>query len=144
MSRRGFTLLEMLVATVIMAVAVVTMLSALSTSLRNASKLTDADRLAMLAKRKMDELLLETRLPHGVPLEGAWDPALAGGQPAGWRATVTAFEFPPGAGPGSPALERLQLEVWLGGGDRRRVLVLEGFRKGFVFPQDVAAQGAAP
>jgi general secretion pathway protein I len=144
MSRRGFTLLEMLVATVIMAVAVVTMLSALSTSLRNASKLTDADRLAMLAKRKMDELLLEPRLPHGVPLEGMWDPALAGGQPAGWRVTVGAFEFPPGSGPGSPALERVQLEVWLGEGFRRRALVMEGFRKGVVFPQEAAAQGAAP
>ncbi len=144
MSRRGFTLLEMLVATTIMAVAVVTMLSALSTSLRNASKLTDADRLAMLAKRRMDELLLESRLPRGVPLEGVWDPALAGGQPAGWRAVVQAFEFPPGAGPGAPALERVQLDVWLGEGDRRRGMTLEGFRKGFLLPQDVAGQGAAP
>jgi len=144
MNRRGFTLLEMLVATTIMAVAVTALLSSLSASLRNASKLTDADRAAMLARRKMDELLLDSRLPHGVAVEGVWDPALAGGQRAGWRAVVTAFEFPPGSAPGALALERVQLEVWLGEGDRRRSLVLEGFRKGVVLPQDLAGQGAAP
>ena len=40
-SRRGFTLLEVMVATTIMGIAVVTLLSALSTSVRNATRLTD-------------------------------------------------------------------------------------------------------
>jgi type II secretion system protein I len=41
MNRRGFTLLEVLVATVIMATAVIALLSNLSTSLNNAARLTD-------------------------------------------------------------------------------------------------------
>jgi prepilin-type N-terminal cleavage/methylation domain-containing protein len=144
MNRRGFTLLEMLVATVIMAVVVAGALSALSTSLSNASRLTEADRLAMLGRRKMDELLLATRVPHGIAIEGQWDPVLTGGQPAGWRAVFSAFEYVPGSAPGAPALERVQLEVWMESGERRRSLTLEGFRKGVVQPQDLMGQGAAP
>ncbi len=61
MKSRGFTLLEMLVATLIMGIAVVALLSNISTSLRHASRVTDNDRAALAAKRKMDELLLDTR-----------------------------------------------------------------------------------
>jgi general secretion pathway protein I len=132
--RIGFTLLEVLVATVIMAIAVTGLLSSLSTSLRNAARLSDADRSAMLAKQKMDELLLETRLPRGLAFEGTWDPVFTGGQPAGWRALVTPFEFAPGSGPGAEALERVQLEVWFGPQERRRRFALEGFRRGQIRP----------
>ena len=55
--RRGFTLLEVMVATTIMGIAVVTLLSALSTSVRNATRLTDYDRAVLLARAKMDALL---------------------------------------------------------------------------------------
>src|SRR5205814_2063081 len=65
-SRRGFTLLEVLVATTIMGVAVVTLLSALSTSVRNATRLTDYDRAALLARAKMDALLVDPALPRRV------------------------------------------------------------------------------
>ncbi len=61
MKPRGFTLLEMLVATAIMGIAVVALLANISTSMQNASRLTDYDRAALLAKRKMDELLLDGR-----------------------------------------------------------------------------------
>jgi prepilin-type N-terminal cleavage/methylation domain-containing protein len=40
MKRAGFTLLEMMVATVIMGIAVVGLLSGISSSMRNAAKLT--------------------------------------------------------------------------------------------------------
>ena len=49
----------MLVATLIMGMAVVGLLSAISTSMRNAARLTDYDRVAMLARAQMDALLLE-------------------------------------------------------------------------------------
>jgi general secretion pathway protein I len=139
----GFTLLEVLVATVIMAIAVSGLLSAISTSLNNASRLTGYDRSALLAKRKLDELLLDTRLPRNVPIEGVWTEAEAGGTGGGWTATVTVFDMLPGSGPGASALERIELEVWWAGGDRRRSLRLEGFRRGILRPGDTPALGAA-
>lgn len=129
MRNRGFTLLEMLVATLILGVAVVGLLSNISTSMRNAARLTDYDRAALLARQKMDELLLDPRLGNFATLEGAFDPALAGGVQAGWRARLTPFEMPPKAGPGVPILQRLELEIWWMNGEQRRSLALEGFRQ---------------
>ncbi len=128
MSRRGFTLLEMLVATAIMGIAVVGLLSNISTSLQHAGRLADYDRAALIAQRKMDELLLDARLPKDVPVAGKFDPAVTGFD-GGWRARVTTFEAPPNAGPAAPVLERLQLEIWWTSGFRQRSLSLEGFRR---------------
>ena len=43
-----------------------------------------------------------------------------GGVEAGWRARVTPFEMPPSHGPGTPILERIELEVWWMAGEKRR------------------------
>ena len=135
----GFTLLEVLVATLIMSIAVVGLLSALSTSLNNAARLTDYDRAALLARRKMDELLIAPKLPKNAVLEGPFDPALTSGLQAGWKARVTPFEIPPGAGPGAPILERIELQIWWRHqeGDNARTFVLETFRRGMMMPEDV-------
>src|SRR5213593_375944 len=108
-SRRGFTLLEVMVATTIMGIAVVTLLSALSTSVRNAGRLTDYDRAALLGRAKMDALLVDPALPHQTVMEQDLDASLMGGAKGGWRAQVTPFEQGPGARPG---LDRVQLEIW--------------------------------
>ena len=139
MNRRGFTLLEVLVATVIMAVAVVGLLSALTTSLHNAARLTDYDRAVLLGRQKMDELLIADKLPKLAPFEGTWPADLTGGLPIGWRAQLTPFEIPPNAGPGAWILERIQLEIWWGDPDRRRKFALEGFRRTILTPADIAA-----
>ncbi|MEK7404909.1 MAG: type II secretion system protein [Acidobacteriota bacterium] len=123
MRTRGFTLLEMLVATTIMGIAVVALLANLSTSMRTAARLTEHDRAALVAKRKMDELLIDPRLPKLTDFGGE----LGRG---GWRARVTPFEMLPGAGPGAPVLERVELEIWWLAGERRRTLQLEAFRRG--------------
>jgi len=133
-SRRGFTLLEVMVATTIMGIAVVTLMSGLSTSVRNATRLTDYDRVALLARAKMDSLLVDPKLPQRIVLEEALDPALLGGAQGGWRAQVTPFDLPPGAGPGMPCLDRIQLEIWWMSGSQRRSFGLDGFRRGVVAP----------
>ncbi len=138
---RGFTLLEVLVATLIMAIAVTALLSNLSVSLRTAGRVTDNDRAAMVARAKMDELLIDAKLPHGVDLGGALAPALTGWQQAGWRAVVRPFDVPPGAGPGTPILEKVDLEVWWTSSATRRTFALEAFRRGTMLPEDAAAVG---
>jgi type II secretion system protein I len=68
--RAGFTLLEVLVATVIMGIAVAGLMAGLSQSVRNASRLTEHDRAAMLARTKMNELLLDINLPFTGSVDG--------------------------------------------------------------------------
>ena len=96
-----------MVATLIMGIAIAGLLSALSVSLRNAARLTDYDRAALLGRQKLDELLLAKPLPRNSVLEGSWDAGAAGGKPMGWRARLTAFEMPPQAAPGTPILDRI-------------------------------------
>lgn len=139
--RRGFTLLEVLVATTIMAIAVVGLLSALSASMRNAARLTDYDRAALVARRKMEELLIDQRLARFVVVEGAWNRAAAGVE-GGWRARITPFEAPRRVGAGSMVLDRVELEVWWMSGDRRRSFLLEGFRRGVLRREEAALLGA--
>jgi general secretion pathway protein I len=141
---RGFTLLEVLVATVIMAIAISGVLGALSTSVRNASRLTDRDRASMLARRKMEELLIEKRLPRHIILEGLYDPVTTNGLPSGWKARVTPFEVPPNPAPGTKMLERLEVQVWWQVAGRTMTFDTEGFRRTVLTPQDVAGGGLLP
>ena len=133
---RGFSLLEVMVATFIMAVAVVTLLSNLTTSLRNASRLTDHDRAALLARHKMDELLLIPRLPQMQMIEGQFDPSQSSGLNARWRARAGIFEFAPGAGPGAQILERIELQIQFENGGRTKSFTMEGFRKRSLLPDE--------
>ncbi len=142
MKERGFTLLELLVATVIMGIAVAGLLSNISTSLRHASRLTEYDRAALVAQRTMDELLLDASLPKGSPIEGAFD--AGGGFAGGWRAVLSNFEEPPQAVPATPVLERLELEVWWTSGLRRRNIRLEGFRRSHPLPAAAPGGQARP
>jgi prepilin-type N-terminal cleavage/methylation domain-containing protein len=133
-SQRGFTLLEVLVAAVIMGLAVAGAMSAIASSSRNASRLTQYDRAVTLARQKMDELLVDRNAPRNVPLSGNWDPPIPN---AGWNARVAPFEAPPGAGVGGGVLDRVELEIWWMDGQTRRAFTLEGFRRNTIRPGDV-------
>jgi len=139
MNRRGFTLLEVLVATVVMAIAVAGLMSAISSSLRNAARLTDHDRAALLARQKMDELLIADGLQKIVPFQGAWGPEATSGTEMGWVARLTPFEVSRGLAPGDPFLERIELEIWWMNGSQRRAFTLEGFRRDVLTRADMAA-----
>jgi len=128
-SAAGFTLLEVLVASLIMGIAVAGILNGLAGASRNAARVTDADRATLLAKQRMDELLADRGFPRNQFVEGVYDPRLTNGIPAGWRARVTPFEGPPGAGPGFPGIDRVQLEIWWMSGSTRHSFNLEGFRR---------------
>jgi general secretion pathway protein I len=139
----GFTLLEVLVATVVMAIAVGGLMSAISSSLRNAARLTDHDRAALLGRQKMDELLIARGLEKGVPFQGTWGPEVTGGMEMGWIARLTPFELPRGARPeGTPFIERVELEIWWMNGAQRRSFRLDGFRRSALTPADLAALGS--
>lgn len=141
MKQKGFTLLEVLVATAIMGIAVAGLLSAISTSMRNAAKLTDYDRVTLVARAQMDALLADRRLPEFSIFEGAFDPSVMAGVEAGWRARVTPFEMPVARRPGTPILERVELEVWWMAGENRRTFTLDAFRRKRLTPGDLAALG---
>jgi general secretion pathway protein I len=133
MSRRGFTLLEVLVATSIMAIAVVGLLSALSSSLSNANRLTDHDKAALAARRKMDELLLASRLPRMQVMEGPLDP-VADGLEGGWRAEVFPFEAAPNVGPGMVVFDRVECEIWWTRAGQRKSFALEAYKANVLGP----------
>jgi prepilin-type N-terminal cleavage/methylation domain-containing protein len=126
--QRGFTLLEALVATMIMGIAVAGILEALTASSRNTARLTQADRAVVLARTKMDELLVNDALPRKSFIDGRFSAAEAGATDAGWRARVTPIEagF---AGDLNWVVDRVELEIWWMDGATRRSFSLEGYRR---------------
>lgn len=139
MNRKGFTLLEMLVATVIMGIAVTGLLSSLTASLRNTARLTEYDRAALLARQKMDEILLLPRVPLGAAMDGRIPREQMGGLEAGWKARVTPFERGPAAVPGAQILERIELQIWWKTGSQLRHFNLETYRARTLDAADIAA-----
>ena len=130
----GFTLLEALVATMIMGVAVAGILSALSASSRNVARLTQADRAVLLARSTMDKLLANDQLPRKVFMEGAFGPAESGAMNAGWRARVTPIEAAPEANEYNFVIDRIELEIWWMDGPTRRSFSLESYRRALLPP----------
>jgi general secretion pathway protein I len=128
-NRSGFTLLEVLVATVIMGIAITGLIIELTQSSKNTSRLADYDRAVMLARTKMSDLLLDANVPFDGAIDGGFDAAQSGGIRSGWRAMFKPFETPPNAGPGTMILQRVALDVWWeppSGG--RRTMQLESYR----------------
>ena len=136
-SERGFTLLEMMVATVILAVAIVGLMSGISGALRNAARLTDYDRAVQLARLRMNELVVDERIPRDAVVAGPFDPQQSGLREAGWRARLANFEMPPAKAPGQISLDRIELEIWWMAGAQRRTFTLDAYRPHVLRPQDL-------
>ncbi len=119
----GFTLLEVIVATALMGIAVVGLLSLVTQSLGNAARVRQYDRAAMLARTQMDALLTMTPLPVGRRLEGDFDNS------SGWEAVAEPWEVPGGAQPGASMLVRVGLTVWWQADGRRNSVAMDGFRR---------------
>jgi general secretion pathway protein I len=121
-SQHGFTLLEILVATTLMGLAVVGLLSSLSTSMRNATHVTDADKASQIARNKMEELMADPALPFQGNFGGVFDNS------SGWNVQVAPFEAPPRVQPGAMILQRIALVVWWTSGSNHREYPLESYR----------------
>ena len=137
MNQRGFTLLETLVATLIMGVAVVGLMAEINASMRNATRVTNRDRAALLARYKMDELLAEPHFPVGTVVRGPLDPALTGGVEGGWTAQLTRFDMPPTPAVKDHVLDRMDLEIWWMDGTQRRTFRAAGYRTDVLRPEDM-------
>lgn len=133
---RGFTLLELLVATTILGVAVAALLGAMSQSLRNQGRVDATERMTLAARRQMEALLAEKDLPRFVAIEGVLERDSTSRPRAGWTARVIPFEPPRVAGPGMEVLDCVQLEMWRIEGGRRRTLSLDGYRRGRLTDRD--------
>ncbi len=85
-SDAGFTLLEVVIAVVLVGIAFGAILQAFSQSLRNIRRI-DVYQVAMqLAQNKMNELLIDDQVIDDGVLEGAWDENFS------WRAALETHE----------------------------------------------------
>ena len=137
-STRGVTLLEMIVAATILAIAVVGLMAGLAGTTRNAARLQDYDRAVQLARTRMNDLMLDRRLPRNTYVSGDFDPSQTGGLEAGWKARLTQFELPPHAAAGEVALDRVELQVWWRTGEKLRTFTLDAYRPHLLVAEDVA------
>jgi len=132
--KRGFTLLEMIVASTVMAIAVVGLLSGIAGATRNAARLRDYERVVQLARMQMDFLLVDRTVAGG--RSGTFDERQTGGLAAGWQSRVSASQMPPNPAPGQPVLDRIELEIWWMQGEQRRTFTLDAFRTRFLSGSD--------
>jgi general secretion pathway protein I len=126
--RRGFTLLEMIVATTIMGIAVAGLMSGLAASTRNAIRLRDYDRAVQLARLQMNTLMADPKPNPGGA--GTFDRELTGGLECGWQARIAVAGRPrEGAGGGEYVVDRIDLELWWVSAGQRRTLPVQTFRR---------------
>ena len=114
---RGFTLLEVLVATAIMGIAVAALVSGLSGSLRNLSRLEDREKAVLLARSQLNRLLAEETLKPGPARRGRWEGSFR------WEAQVRRWNPAGAQNPlAVPPLAIVSLTVyWVGATGEKRV-----------------------
>ena len=119
---KGFTLLEVLVATVILGTAVAALFGLLSGALGNLSRLQSPEQALLLGQSKLNELLaagfvaqdgviVETPLDRKI--QGRWDDRFR------WESLSSRFRSSPELAPGETILVRVELDVfWESGAEK--------------------------
>lgn len=113
-----------------MAIAIIGLLTLVSTSLSNAVVVRDYDRAAMLGKAKLNELLAVSPIPIGQPLSGSYD------EDWRWEAVVTPFEAVPPVRVGGQMVLRVQVLVAWRNAINARQSEFVGYRTIRVGPED--------
>jgi prepilin-type N-terminal cleavage/methylation domain-containing protein len=119
----GFSLLEMIVATTVLSLAIVGLLGLIRASLANAARVREYDRAAMRARSTMTELLATDPLPVPARLSGQYD------DKSGWEARTTPAEMPITPRIGGVMVARVNLTVWWNSEGRRKTAIFDGFRR---------------
>ncbi|HZQ93135.1 MAG TPA: prepilin-type N-terminal cleavage/methylation domain-containing protein [Terriglobales bacterium] len=116
-AQRGFTLMEVLVASVVMATAFVAVVSLMSQSLRNLDRMRPHETALLHAREKMSEQLLNEQLAAGTT-SGRWDDGYR------WRVQI---DPAPGPAPqlAGYGLFRIRVEVAWGEAREARTYALE-------------------
>jgi prepilin-type N-terminal cleavage/methylation domain-containing protein len=116
-SRRGFTLIEVVIAAAIFGVAAASLFALLSRSLANLKKIEDVHHYQLAGEDIMNRALLLSSLPAGGSIEGNLK-----NPPAKWVVTVTPW-IPAKLGPKEPsAIMKIDVEVrWQGRTGERNV-----------------------
>ncbi len=127
--RHGFSLIEMIVATAILATAIIGLLTLTSVSLSNAAVIREYDRASMLARSKMSELLEVNPLPLGEVMAGAFDESTR------WEVRTEPFDIVPPAIVGRTMLVRVELTVVWVAREREKFIQLEGYRSMRIQPE---------
>ena len=127
----------MIVASTVMAIAIVGLLAGIAGATRNAARLRDYDRAVQLARLRMNELLADTTIPRNQSLGGTFDPALTGGIPVAWQARLTTIEMPHLVMTGQPSLERIELQIAWTSGEQRRSFTLDAHRTRYLQAGDL-------
>ena len=128
----GFTLLEVLVATVILGTAVAALFSLLSGSLSNARRLQAPEQTLLLARSQLNELLAASEqgraaapaLPLDERVRGRWNDQFR------WEAQATRVPTPRPPMPGETVLVRIKFDAfWKSeNGDGEKQLFLETYQ----------------
>jgi type II secretion system protein I len=140
----GFTLIEVLVALVIMGIGVASILVAYSGSLRLMQSARDHTVAAMLARSKLEETLAS----GNADITGDNADERYNGTLFGYRITTTPIALTTKAVAEKlgdlPKLEEIRVEVFWGSEDRRQRYVIAAYRHELKKPSDTKALTATP
>jgi general secretion pathway protein I len=122
---RGFTLLEVLIAAVVMGTTFAAVMGLLSQSLRNIERMKPQEQMLLHARDKMSEMLLEESLLPNTTA-GQWEDGYRWQVQVGFEPMLP--EAPPAPepiSPGSLALFRIRVQISWGQGAASKTYALE-------------------